>query len=43
MGKIINAAEMTPEKKFLIWTIPTMRPEGDTLLDNLKKLPDTQT
>ena len=41
MGKVINAAVMTPERtkivKFLIWTIPTLRQEEDAILDDLNR------
>ena len=42
MRKIINAAIIAPEKKteslkFMIWTIPILRQEGDTILDDLNR------
>ena len=42
MNRIINAIKMTPEQKleyvkFLIWTLPTLMKEGDTLIDELNQ------
>ena len=42
IGKIINAVEMTPEKKleyvqFLVWTLPNLRQECDILVDDLNR------
>ena len=37
MGKIINTAIMTPTNKNRIWTMPTLRQEGDTILDDLNR------
>ena len=42
MNKIINAIKITTDEnleyvKFLIWTLPTLIKEGDTLIDKLNQ------